>query len=167
MAKPRVYVETTFVSYLTACPSRDVIMHGRQQVTREWWQKRRADFDLYTSQLVIREASQGDPQVARDRLEVLAAMSVLPLAPEADGLAADLLRFGALPAKAREDALHIAIAAVHGIEYVLTWNCRHMANATMRHQIDAACRAAGFKAPALCTPDLLLGEAADDPRSDR
>ena len=166
MAKPKVYIETTFVSYLTAWPSRDVIMHGRQQLTREWWQKRRADFELYSSQLVFLEASVGDAQAAKERLEVLATMPSLSLAPEAETLAAELLRSGALPPKAREDALHIAIAAVYGIEYVLTWNCRHMANAAMRGKIEAACRAAGFSPPIICTPDLLLGEAADDPRSD-
>ncbi|HKI31252.1 MAG TPA: type II toxin-antitoxin system VapC family toxin [Gemmataceae bacterium] len=167
MARPKVYIETSFVSYLTAWPSRDVIMHGHQQVTREWWQKRRADFDLYTSQLVIREASQGDPEAVKARLDVLATMTALTLDPEADALAAELLRAGALPAKAKEDALHIALAAVYGIEYVLTWNCRHMANLAMRGKIEAVCRAAGFAPPGICTPEMLLGEAADDPRSDR
>ena len=158
MTKPKVYLETTFVSYLTAWPSRDVIMHGRQQVTREWWQKRRQEFDLYTSQLVVREASAGDPEAARERLQVLATMTALALTADAEALAGRLLQTGSLPAKATEDALHIAIAATHSIDYLLTWNCSHLANATMRPRLEAPCRAAGQQPPIICTPDELLGE---------
>jgi predicted nucleic acid-binding protein len=162
MAKPKVYVETSLVSYLTARPSRDVVMIAHQQVTRAWWEKQRADYDLYTSQLVIKEAGTGDPTIATMRQALLAHMTALALTPEVESLANKLVDSGTLPVKAGDDALHIAFAAVHGIDYLVTWNCRHMANATMRSQIEAVCRTAGFEPPIICTPDELLGEEQDD-----
>jgi hypothetical protein len=153
----RVYVETTFVSYLTARPSRDLIVAGHQQITHDWWDTRRGDYELCVSQLVLQEAGDGDPQAARERLDVLATMTVLEIKEEAVGLAEELVRAGALPAKAGNDALHIAVAAVHRIPYLLTWNCRHMANATMRRQIEGVCASKGFKAPIICTPEEMMG----------
>jgi PIN domain len=152
----RVYVETTVVSYLTAWPSRDVVMAGHQQITHEWWNARRNDYELCISQLVIGEASAGDSQAAEKRLAVLHAMTVLETTSAALDLAKELLQTGALPVKAADDAVHIAVAAVHAVPYLLTWNCRHLANATMRPLIEAACTAKGFKAPIICTPEELL-----------
>jgi hypothetical protein len=131
MPKLKVYIETTIVSYLTAWPSRDVVILGQQQMTRDWWDKQREKFDLYTSELVIMEASAGDEQAARGRLEVLATPPVLKLSPEARELAKRLLLEKAFPVKAESDAYHFAIAATNGLEYLLTWNCRHLANATI------------------------------------
>lgn len=128
----RVYIETTVVSYLTARPSRDVVVAGHQQVTHEWWDTRRQSYDLCVSQLVLQESAAGDPQAAQDRLAVLQAMTLLETTPEALALAKELIRAGALPDKAGDDALHIAVAATQGVRYLLTWNCRHLANATMR-----------------------------------
>jgi hypothetical protein len=156
--KPRVYIETTVVSYLQAKPSRDVVIAGHQQTTHEWWDTQRASFQLCASQLVILEAGAGDPQAAKERLDILKPMTALATTPDALTLAKELLRAGALPAKAADDALHIAIAATQGVEYLLTWNCRHMANAKMRPLIDSVCTARGFKAPIICTPEELLGE---------
>ncbi len=153
---PRVYIETTFISYLTARPHRDVVIAGHQQVTHEWWDQCRDEYELCVSQLVLQEAGAGDPQAAQDRLEMLRTMTFLATTVEALALAKDLLRAGALPAKAAEDALHIAIAASQGIPYLLTWNCRHMANATMRGHIETVCASHGFKAPIICTPEELL-----------
>lgn len=152
----RVYIETTVVSYLTARPSRDVVIAGHQQVTHEWWNTRRADYELCVSQLVLDEAGAGDAQAAQDRLLVLRTMLVLETTAEALELAKELLQAGALPPKAANDALHIAVAATKAVPYLLTWNCRHLANATMRPLIEAACRAKGFKAPIICTPEELL-----------
>lgn len=152
----RVYIETTIVSYLTARPSRDVVIAGHQQVTQEWWDTRRSDYELCVSQLVLDEAGAGDPQAAQERLAVLQPMLVLETTPEALELAKELLQTGALPGKAAGDALHIAIAATKGVPYLLTWNCRHLANAVMRPMIEAACIAKGFKAPIICTPEELL-----------
>lgn len=153
--KPKVYVETTFVSYLTGWASRDVVVAGMQQITREWWQDYREHFDLYASELVIQEAGAGDPAAAQERLDVLATMPLLRATEEALKLAQQLVGAGALPPKAAQDAAHIAIAAVNKMDYLLTWNCKHLANATMRGQIEEACEAAGFRPPVICTPHEL------------
>src|SRR5438132_13970015 len=152
----RVYIETTFVSYLTARPSRDVVLAGHQQVTHEWWGTRRANYELCISQLVLDEAGAGDAQAAQERLLVLQPMLVLETTTNALELAKALLQAGALPAKAADDALHIAVAATKSVPYLLTWNCRHLANAGMRPVIERICSAKGFKAPIICTPEELL-----------
>ena len=151
----RVYIETTFVSYLTARASRDVVIAGHQQSTKEWWDDCRADYQLCASELVIQEAGAGDPQAAQERLDVLRDMLLLATRREAQNLAKELVQAGALPAKAFEDALHIAIAADQKIPYLLTWNLRHMANATMRPLIETVCENKGYKAPIICTPEEL------------
>jgi predicted nucleic acid-binding protein len=152
----RVYIETTLVSYLTAHPNRDLIVAAHQRITHDWWDTRRADYELCISQLVLQEAADGDPEAAQERLDVLGTMTVLKVKEEAVELAEDLVQAGALPAKAGNDALHIAIAAVHRIPYLLTWNCRHMANATMRAQIESVCERRGFKSPIICTPEEMM-----------
>jgi hypothetical protein len=128
----RVYLETTFVRYLTARASRDVVIAGHQQVTRDWWNNCRKKYDLCASEAVIREAQAGDQEAAQERLDVIEETVLLETTAEALALAKELLQAGALPAKAATDALHIGVAAVHGIQFLLTWNCRHMANAPMR-----------------------------------
>src|SRR5262245_19053104 len=152
----RVYIETTVVSYLTARPNRDVVIAGHQQVTHDWWDTQRGKFELCVSQLVVGEAAAGDPQAAQERLAILQPMTVLETTTAALGLAKELIKGGALPAKAADDALHIAVAAVHAVSYLLTWNCRHLANATMRLMIESVCTAKGYKAPIICTPEELL-----------
>ncbi|MHB1422064.1 MAG: type II toxin-antitoxin system VapC family toxin [Gemmataceae bacterium] len=152
----RVYIETTFVSYLTAWPSRDVVIAGHQQTTREWWDTRRHSYELCISQLVLQEGAAGNPQAAQERLEILQAMTLLETTVEALALAKELIQAGALPAKAADDALHIAIVATNGVPFLLTWNCRHLANATMRPMIEAVCAAKSLKAPIICTPEQLL-----------
>jgi hypothetical protein len=154
--KERVYIETTFVSYLTARPGRDLIVAGHQQITHDWWEARRADYELCISQLVLQEAGDGDSQAAQERLNVLGTMALLEIKEEAVTLAEELVQAGALPAKAENDALHIAVAAIHNVPFLLTWNCRHMANAAMRAQIESVCAAKGFKAPVICTPEELM-----------
>jgi hypothetical protein len=143
----RVYIETTFASYLTARASRDVVIAGHQQSTHEWWDDYRGDYQLCTSELVLQEAGGGDPQAAQERLDKLKDMILLATRQEARDLAKELVQAGALPAKAFEDALHIAIAADQKIPYLLTWNLRHMANATMRPLIETVCAKNGYKAP--------------------
>lgn len=152
----RVYIETTFVSYLTARPSRDVVIAGHQQTTHEWWDTQRDRYELCVSQLVLQEAGAGDHQAAQERLDVLQSMIFLETTAEALALAKVLIQAGALPAKAGDDALHIAVAAAHGVPYLLTWNCRHLANAAMRPMIESACASKGLKAPIICTPEELL-----------
>lgn len=155
---PRVYIETTFVSYLTARPSRDVILVAHQQITHDWWERTRSEFELCTSLLVLEEAGSGDPEAARERLLILKSMILLDTTEAAVILAEELVRTRALPEKAADDALHIAIAASQKIPYLLTWNCRHMANATMRPVIEAVCASKGYKAPIICTPEELVKE---------
>lgn len=152
----QVYIETTFVSYLTARPSRDVVVAGHQQTTHEWWDTQRHGYELCASQLVLQEAAAGEPQAAQERLEVLKPMTFLETTAEALALAKELIRAGALPTKAANDALHIAVAAVNGVPFLLTWNCRHLANAPMRPVIESACAGKGVKAPIICTPEELL-----------
>lgn len=152
----RVYIETTVVSYLTARPSRDLIVAGHQQITHDWWDTRCRDYEFCVSQLVFQEAGNGDPQAAQERLAVLATMTLLEITEEAISLAEELVLAGALPAKAENDAVHIAVAAVHRVPYLLTWNCRHMANAVMRIQIEGVCASRAFKAPIICTPEEMM-----------
>ena len=138
--KPKVYIETTVVSYLTARPSRDVVIAGYQQTTRLWWRDAAARFELVASQLVLREAAAGDADAAKDRLAALASITLLDATEEATELAEQLIHSGAIPVKAAEDAAHIAIAVTNGADYLVTWNCRHIANATMRTHIEQVCR---------------------------
>lgn len=151
-----VYVETTIVSYLTARPSRDLVQRAHQQLTRRWWRTRRLQFDLYVSPPVIQEAAGGDPLRAQKRLAALKAIPVLDATPAAMQLAAALVGPGAIPEPAAMDAAHIAIATVHGLDYLLTWNCAHIANAAIRNSIESICRGAGYEPPILCTPEELM-----------
>jgi hypothetical protein len=162
MMKPRVFVETTIWSYLTAWPSRDLLRAAHQQITREWWATRQA-FDLYSSRLVVEECQAGDPQAASDRMAALAGIPLLDDTPDVARLAQALARGVPLPDPATADGLHIAIATVHGMNYLLTWNCTHIANVTLRLRIEAVCRAAGYEPPLICTPEELpAGGASDD-----
>ena len=132
-----------------------MIRAAHQQVTKTWWNAR-GGLELFASQLVVREAAAGDPTAAAPRLEVLRGLKILELAPEATALAEQLLRRGGLPRKATADAFHVAISVVEGMDYLLTWNCRHIANATMRGKIEAICRDEGFEPPIICTPEELV-----------
>lgn len=153
--KPSVYIATTIVSYLAARASRDVVIAGRQEVTREWWE-RRDRFELFVSQAVVDEASRGDATVAAKRSALLGGMSVLELSAGVYELANQLLRTHAVPASAMIDAIHIAVAAVNQVNYLLTWNCTHIANAAVRGKIEEACRSTGLQTPVICMPDELM-----------
>ena len=155
--KPKLYLETTVPSYLTAWPSRDLIRAGHQQITKEWWQTRRDHFEIYISQFVLDEAAGGDAQAARERLNAIQEFPILDLTEEVGDLAAALLTALALPAKAATDAAHIALAAVHEMHFLLTWNCTHIANAEMAVVIENVCRERGFSCPVICTPEELMG----------
>ncbi len=155
--KPKVYVETSIVSYLAARPSRDLIVAAHQQITHEWWDVRRAQYDLYVSQVVIREASAGDPSAAARRMQVLQDMPLLDVIAQAALLAEQFILAHCLPQTAAEDALHIALAAIHSLEYLLTWNCTHIANAAMRPKIEDLIAQQGYSVPIICTPEELMG----------
>lgn len=156
--KKRVYLETTFISYLTARPSRDLIQAARQELTREWWERRRDDFELYISRFVVDEAAGGDPDAAEKRLQILNDLPQLAVTEEAILLGENLIREGALPEKSATDGLHIAVATVHEMDVLLTWNCRHLANAEILGVVNRFIRSKGFEAPIICTPEELMGE---------
>jgi predicted nucleic acid-binding protein len=156
--RPRVYLETTVVSYLTSRPSRDVVVAGHQELTRDWWETARQRFEVVASQLVLQEAGGGDPDAAQRRLEVLAQVELVALSEEALQLAQSLVDDGVLPLRAVNDALHLAIAVTNGVEYLLTWNCRHLANAALRREIERHCRSRGYEPAIICTPEELLEE---------
>lgn len=145
------------ISYLAARPSRDLITAARQQLTHEWWRRRRPDFEVYVSQLVLDEANARDPEAAARRAEVVAGLPLLDITAVVVVFAHRLLETVAMPLQATADALHIATAACHGIEYLMTWNSAHIANAEFRPRVERGCRALGYEAPVLCTPDELMG----------
>ena len=153
--KPKVYLETTIVSYLTPRPARDVVMAAMLEQTKKWWTSERNRFDLFVSNIVIPEASAGDPVAVRRRLEILREIAAVENDPEAQALTDVFLHNMALPAKAADDALHIAIAAVNQMDYLLTWNCRHIANAATRPKLEGLCLAEGYRCPIICTPPEL------------
>jgi predicted nucleic acid-binding protein len=154
--KHRIYIETSVVSYLTARPSNDVIRAACQQITRSWWDSGRVAAASYISPYVIEEASAGDPTAAAERIEALRTLPVLPITDEIPHLAEFLLLGGGLPAKASIDALHIACAAYHDIDILLTWNCTHIANPVQLPVMRGLCAAKGYKLPELVTPFELL-----------
>jgi hypothetical protein len=159
--KPTVYIETTIVGHLTTRLPNDQVVAGQMLATRKGWEQSRSDFEVFTSQIVLDEASEGDPQAAAERLDVMKSVPLLPISDAAADLAERLLASSALPSKARVDASHVAIAATNGIEYLLTWNCRHLANATLRARIEQVCRDHGFEPPIICTP-YELDEVSHD-----
>jgi hypothetical protein len=154
--KPTVYIETTVVSYLTAWPSRDVIRLSHEMLTRQWWQSSRPHFDLFTSDFVIAEASAGDPTAAAERLAALGGIPLLAPNESVDRLAEQLATALALPPRARMDAAHVAIAAVHGMKFLLTWNCTHLANGELADRIERVCADTGLSGPRILTPEMLM-----------
>jgi hypothetical protein len=158
--KQKVYIETSVVSYLTSRPSRDVIIAGRQTITHDWWDNFRLRFDLFISELVEDEISQGDSDAAALRMQEISDIESLSSSVEAERLAELLLTKGAIPAGSEDDAAHIAIASAQGMDYLLTWNFKHINNAEKRVKIAAAVESCGFVCPQLCSPEEL-GEGAN------
>lgn len=158
---PSVYIETSVIGYLTSWPQQDVTVAGHQNTTKRWWSTAAQGLDLYVSQLVVRECSEGDAAAVKDRLACIEGLPVLPITPQAESLAAALIRGHAVPDNQPNDALHIALAAAHGVQYVVSWNFRHIVNASLRPAIERVCRDAGHNPPILCTPEELL-EPSDD-----
>ena len=151
-----IYLESSVISYLAARPSRDLVVAGNQQVTREWWDMPRGECELFVSEVVVAECSAGDPTAASERRVFLADLPVLGITGEAEALADTLLSAMALPQKAALDALHIGLAAASGIDVLLTWNCAHIANPFMLPQINAVCLEFGVIPPTVCTPLQLI-----------
>ena len=154
--KRTAYIETSVISYLTARPSRDPVIAEYQEVTREWWRDAGARLRLVASQLVVTEAAAGNPVAAHARLEALKSVELLAVRPDIEHLVTALFEQGAVPREAGADAAHIAIAATNGVDLLVTWNFRHIANADKRARIGDACSQAGYNPPAIRTPNELL-----------
>lgn len=152
-----VYIETSILGYLTARSSRDIVVAANIEITREWWDTRRGYFQLYSSQAVVKETSQGDAEIASQRLAIIRDLALLDLNQSVIDLAEQLLGRSNLPAKADVDAIHIAAATVHGMDYLLTWNCKHIANAQIQRKLAEISLDFGYELPILCTPYEMLG----------
>lgn len=156
--KEKVYIETSVVSYLTGRPSRDMVVAAHQELTRQWWDTRAASFDLLVSELVREESGGGDADASRKRMAAIADVPVLTATEAAVVLAEQLVSNDLVPREFAADALHISIAAVNGVDYLLTWNCKHLANAAHRQKTEAVVEAAGYVCPVICTPEELMEE---------
>lgn len=156
--KETVYIETSVVSYYTSKPSRDLVIAGRQEITREKWPEILKTFEPHISALVVQEAEHGDAEAAQKRLSAISKMPVLSISDEAERLASLLIKDGPIPEQYPEDALHIALATVNGMDYLLTWNFTHINNAQMKAKIISLVEAEGYLCPTICSPEELLGE---------
>ena len=154
----KIYIESTIPSYVVARPARDLYQAARQQMTRDWWELRRHQHELFTSQLVLEEIAAGDSEMARLRLNEMAGVKILNPTDEGTLLAQQILNSGLLPTDADFDASHISIATIHGMDVLLTWNCRHIANAAIQVRLRRLAAESGFTLPLLCTPDEIIGE---------
>lgn len=153
-----VYLETTIISYLIARPSADLLVAAHQQTTEEWWTNRRHEFECCVSQVVIDEVSAGNQEIAKKRMEIVSKFAVLDVTEEAEKLTKLILTDGAIPSQEVRDAAHIAVAAVNDMDYLLTWNCKHLANAQIIRRISVICNRHGYNMPVICTPEELMGE---------
>lgn len=150
------YIKTTIPSYYTSRPARDVVQLTRQAHTKKWWDSGCSGFELYTSQETIHEASRGDSDFAAKRLELLNQVSVLEISPRVEDLTRRLLSAGLVPASVASDAIHIAIASVHGMDFLVTWNFKHIANPHIQIALREEVACFGERLPVLCTPEELL-----------
>lgn len=159
-----VFIETTIPSYYVVRRSRDIIQAARQELTVEWWDRRRGNYRLFSSAIVISEVGQGDVAMSKERLALLDGIPLLPISDSVTDLAKELLRLDVVPTKASDDAFHIACAGVHGMDFLLTWNCTHIANPHNRRRIEKCFSRHGMRMPVICTPEEFLG--TDDENDD-
>jgi predicted nucleic acid-binding protein len=154
--KKRVYIETTVVSYFTARPSRDLLVAGHQQATREIWPELAAEYETYVSALVYEEAGRGDPEQARMRIAAMKPFRMLDIDDEARSLAEKITAGRGVAEANPEDALHIAVAAVNGMEVFVTWNFAHLNNPFTRMMVRQIVENQGYECPEICSPEELL-----------
>ena len=157
MAK-RVYIETTIPSYLAARPSRDIIQAARRQLTHDWWNNERRNYDLCISGIVLDEAAAGDVDAAKRRLGFIEKLPLLDLTDAVNVVAKKIMQSRLLPPRAARDAIHIAVSAIHQVDILLTWNCKHIANAAIMKELTAVVIDCGYELPVICTPEELLGD---------
>jgi predicted nucleic acid-binding protein len=153
-----VYIETSIIGYLTARTSNNLILMANIEATRDWWDTRRTQFDLFISQTVLDESARGDTEISSRRLEILSDFPLLEVNEAVQDLAMRFLMKSNLPPKAADDALHIVVATVYGLDYLLTWNCKHIANAQIQKKLAQISFDAGYELPTICTPYELMGE---------
>jgi len=155
---PRVYLETSIISYLVGWlnPTNLLVAHN-QEFTRDWWSRSRGAFALYSSAVAAGELGRGEIARANERLAFLSGVTMLDVNESSLALAVELLGRTRIPQSAQVDALHVAVAAVHGMDYLLSWNCKHIVNAVILPQVYAVCRDEGFEPPFICTPRELVG----------
>jgi predicted nucleic acid-binding protein len=153
-----VYIETSVIGYLTARSTKNLVIAANIEMTRDWWQNRRHTFDLYISQIVLDEVARGDTEIAAKRIEMLDNFPLLEVNEAVDDLASEFMAKSNLPPKASDDAIHIALATVNDLDYLLTWNCKHIANAQIQRKLIDICSGFGYKLPIICTPYELMGE---------
>lgn len=156
VAKPTLYLETTIPSYLTARPSKDVIVLGHQLVTQDCWGTAGESFAVHVSPLVLAEASKGDPEAASRRLKLLEPFPLLSVTDDAVRLAGVYLSRLPVPSSAKADALHLALASIHAMDYLVTWNCKHIAHGAVRRMLPEINNSFGIPVPTICTPEELL-----------
>jgi hypothetical protein len=154
--RPRLYLDTTIPSYLTAWTSRDLVTARLQRITTRWWNSWRTQFEIHVSDIVLREADAGDPQAALRRLAVLERFRILESDGDSRALSARIIEKCGLPARASVDAEHVALAAMNGMDFLLTWNCAHLVNPQIASKIALVCRSEGYYCPTLCTPEQLM-----------
>jgi hypothetical protein len=153
---PTAYIETTVVSYLVARPSRDLIVAGHQAITVEWWEKQLPKLSAFVSPVVLDEAGAGDSEMTQRRMAALETMGVLELTQQVRSLAEAYFAAIGMPDAARADALHLALATAHGMDYLVTWNCRHIANGNVRRIVRQVNADRGIETPVICTPEELM-----------
>jgi predicted nucleic acid-binding protein len=152
-----VYIETSILGYLTARSTKNLILAGNIETTRDWWNLRRNTFRLYISQLVLDEICQGDAEIAAQRLEAVNDLPLLEVTETVEDLATQFIMRSNLPSKASDDAIHIALATVNALDYLLTWNCKHIANAQIQRKLLEISLGFGYTLPIICTPYELMG----------
>lgn len=156
-----VYLETTVIGHIAGRLHADAVIIGRQTTTRRWWSTAKGRYMLFASNLVVSECAEGDAVTAMERLEVLEKIALLDIDEETEKLAIALLANHAVPGTEPRDATHIAVAAVNGVNYLATWNFKHIMNPSTQHLIESICRHVGYEPPTICTPEQLL-ETYDD-----
>jgi len=149
-----IYLETSIIGYLASRTSSDLVTAGNQTLTRDWWDNHREHFELFVSEAVIAECGAGDPTAANERAVFLSDLPILEITLECKMIAAEITKKASLPEKA--DALHIAVSALNGIDYLLTWNCKYIANPSLRRIIEGVLSDANIVPPVICTPQEMI-----------
>jgi hypothetical protein len=157
----RIYIESTIPSYVVARPARDLLQAARQQVTTDWWEAKRSEHELFVSQVVLDEIGFGEAAMARRRLDLVQELPLLEFTADVRDFARTVLDSGLLPREADRDAAHIAFGTVHAMDLLLSWNCRHIANAAIQTRLRELAESAGWTLPVICTPEELIGDLYD------